>query len=335
MIITADDGILNEIIHNKLSLDINDGYALPLRFTEKQLKLYASLNDNFRKNSLSTAGVCLDFITDSGYLNLKVAYMKTTLKSAYFDLYINGYFVNSICSEITIGEDCNVAFMFPENTQRMKRVTIYLPYMVATYIKEIDSEDNSTIEIVSNYKENYLCLGGSIAQGMMVIRPSSMYAIQLARFLNMNLINQGVGGYYFEADSLDNSLPFHPNLITVAYGGNEKKVCSSMDEFKDRCFCFMEKLVFLYPSARIFIIPPTWRKSYNQETSIGTCHDVTRIIHEVCQKFAGVYVFDSLKLVPHMDNLYGDGLHPLDEGFLHFSINMLPDILRELKKESI
>lgn len=331
MNITAYDEVLGRILQNKLETHISDGYALPVRFTEKQLDLYASLGNGFKGNSLCTAGICLDFITDSGFLKLKVAYGKADKQYAAYDLYIDNYFVNSINSSPEAGEDCVVTFKLSENIRKDRRITIYLPHVVATYIKEIELEDNSSIKETPGRKMNYLCLGGSISQGMTSKKPSSMYAIQLARILDMNLINQGVGGYYYEADSLDENLPYSADLITVAYGGNEARICKSMDEFKDRCFRFMEKLAGLYPAARVFVIPPTWRRSYNNVMTIGSHYDVARMINEVCGKYSNVHVFDGLKLVPHMESLYDDGLHPTDEGFLHFTINMLPDILKEFR----
>lgn len=329
MIISVDDKILDRILKNKLDIHRADGYALPVRFTPNQLDLYSSLGNGFKGNSLCTAGVCIDLITDSDFLKLKVAYKKADKNYASYDLYIDGYFINSIGSNPETEGESEINFKLSEGEKKDRRITIYLPHVIITYIKEIELEDNSSIKETPERKLNYLCLGGSISQGMSSRKPSSMYSIQIARVLNMNLINQGVGGYYYEVDSLDENLSYNPDLITVAYGGNEGRVCKSKDEFKDRVFKFMEKLTGLYPSSKIFIIPPTWRRSYNNVMTIGSHYDVARMINEVCSVYSNVHVFDGLKLVPHIENMYDDGLHPTDEGFLHFTINMLPDILKE------
>lgn len=327
VVITAGDGIIDRIIRNKLDFEIDDGYILPHRFTQKQLGLYASLGKGFEANSLCTSGVCLDFITDSSFLKLKVKCSRADKGYASFDLYVDGYFVDSVTCDAADEKDSEVSFRLPEDDKGKHRVTVYLPHVVITYIKEIILEENSIVREAPGYQGNYLCLGGSISQGMTSVRPSSMYAVQLSCFLNMNLINQGVGGYYFDAESLDDSLNYNPDLITVAYGGNEGRICRSQDEFRDRCFNFMERLTSLYPHARIFVIPPTWRRSYNNTMSIGTHHDVARMINEVCERYSNVHVYDGLKLVPHMESFYTDGLHPTDEGFLYFTINLLRDML--------
>jgi hypothetical protein len=40
--------------------------------------------------------------------------------------------------------------------------------------------------------------GDSITQGMDALYGSSLYSFQIAEGLNLNMINQGVGGYFFE-----------------------------------------------------------------------------------------------------------------------------------------
>ena len=42
--------------------------------------------------------------------------------------------------------------------------------------------------------------------------------VQLARFFEMDLLNQGVGGYIFNARSLDEEISYQPDVVTVAYG---------------------------------------------------------------------------------------------------------------------
>ena len=159
-----------------------------------------------------------------------------------------------------------------------------------------------------------------------------MYAVQLARTLGMNLLNHGVGGYYYEAASLDEKLGFKPDLITVAYGGNEWKICGSMADFVNMYSGYMEKLTGFYPDANIFIIPPTWRTTYNRVTALGTNYDLAEKIDSICSKYPNVKVLDGLKLVPHIEYFYDDGVHPTDEGFLHFSINLLSEIYKGICK---
>ncbi len=332
MVISAVDSILNKIIRNKLKIVISDGYALPVRFTENQLAIYSSINKNFKARCFCSTGICLDLITDSSYLKLKVSYRDVARKYAYYDLYINDYFVNNINSDITDIEDSQVTFILSENCKKEQKVTIYLPHLVSVYIKEIELEDGCIIKESPKYKKNYLCLGGSIAQGMTAKRPSSMYSVQLARALDMNLLNQGVGGYYFEAKSLDEKLNFNPDMITVAYGGNEWRICTCIADFEKMCLEFMDKLIKLYPNANVFVIPPTWRKTYNNVTNIGNNYVLTEKINSICSRYPKVKTMDSLKLTPHIEYFYNDGVHPTDEGFLYFSINLLSEIYKTIYK---
>ncbi|MBC8059525.1 MAG: SGNH/GDSL hydrolase family protein [Clostridiaceae bacterium] len=152
--------------------------------------------------------------------------------------------------------------------------------------------------------------------------PSSTYPVQVSRFLNMNMLNQAIGGYHFEADSIDGTIPFKPDLITVAYGTNDWKKHKSMDELSYKCKEYLDKLIETFPNTPVYIITPIWRAIMFNQLDTGTLLDVIEEIKRICNNYENVNIIDGLKLVPNLPKYYNDGTHPNDEGFLHYSINL-------------
>jgi hypothetical protein len=59
-------------------------------------------------------------------------------------------------------------------------------------------------------RRRLLALGDSITQGMVAAGPAGGYAMQLARLLDADLLNQGVGGHIFDVAGFDRDLPGNP-----------------------------------------------------------------------------------------------------------------------------
>jgi len=177
-------------------------------------------------------------------------------------------------------------------------------------------------------KRTLLCLGDSITQGMTAKSPSSTYPVQLARMLKMNMINHGVGGYVFDKKSIDEEMDINPDVITVAYGINDWFQYDSLHYFKEMCHNFFNKLTLVYPKAKIFAITPVWCSSEEEIKAMGHLLEIRKQIEQIAYNFKTVYVIDGLRMVPNMPEYFVDGVHPNELGFMHYSMNLLREIVK-------
>jgi len=314
----------------------DDGSLWPVRFSDKLFSVYGK-DEGKRTRSYCPSGACIDLITDSAFLNLHISTLSFARDFAYFDLYIDDVFVETLGREPVKDLADKISFELNhryingkcKGDGKKQRITIYLPQLVDIHIKCIEIEDGSNVEDCSNIakqQKTLLCLGDSITQGMTAKRPSSTYPVQLSRKLGINMINHGIGGYVFDKKVLDEDMAIKPDIITVAYGINDWYQHSSIEYFREMCKGFFEKLIKIYPDAKIFTITPLWCNSEKEPKAMGYLSEIRREIEEITSYFEGVRVVDGLKVVPNMPEYFFDGVHPNDEGFMHFSVNLLNEI---------
>ena len=251
-----------------------------------------------------------------------------TWDMAYFDLFVDGVWIKSEGHEPVNSGNYETFFTLPEHNGK-RNITIYLPYCVELELHKLEFSPGAVVEVAEPRPKKLLCLGDSITQGSYAKYPSNTYPVLLSNFLNMQLLNQGVGGYIYNADSLDLGLPYQPDLITVAYGTNDWSKCSSISQFRSNCANYMHKLVSMFPEARIYVMTPIWRPDKQDLKKTGALHDISRVITEECSTYSNLRVIDGLSLVPHLLYLF-DGVHPKDEGFLHMAMNLVKIIGPEL-----
>lgn len=323
--------IIKEISRNYITVNIKDGEIIFNRFTEKQMEAY-SLNEAFKVRTASPSGVCLDFYTDSEYIKLKYSVKGKSRDWLYFDIYVNDTFTHSIGEHPVTSLEGQIDYYIPSEKGAMKRLTVYIPHLVDISLRDIELSDNSNIECIQCKEKSLLSVGDSITQGMNALHPSSAYPVQLARYLGMNLLNQGVGGYIFNKDSLDANLGYQPDIITIAYGTNDWGKYTNPDDFTGSVEGYMNKITEIYPKAEIYVITPIWRGDLNEIRPMGSFFSIQAIINDVCRKHPKIHVIDGLSLVPNMSEYYGDvKLHPNDIGFMHYTMGLLRHMSADLK----
>ncbi|MGC8804602.1 MAG: SGNH/GDSL hydrolase family protein, partial [Candidatus Ratteibacteria bacterium] len=169
-----------------------------------------------------------------------------------------------------------------------------------------------------------------ITQGMDAVSPLCTYPVVCARILDMDFINQGVGGYVFDAGSLDENFPFEPDIIIVAYGVNDWNKDTSTQQITQAAILYLEKLKSIFRKSRIFAITPIWTNIEDQKKSSGTIQDVRNIIEKAAKK-AGCTVINGLSLVPNNNFYFVDGIHPNETGHLVYGVNLACAIQEQLK----
>ena len=312
----------------------DNGIAL-YRFNEAEDALYTGTFFDIRR--FSGTGIQLEFQTDATALTLKV-YTGEGSSRTYFsyDIFENTTFIGCLRNysddifqledytddDHPLGRHCGHFSL----SAGVKTLRIVLPWSVSTIIEELSLEDASFVTPVKLPK-TMLMYGDSITQGYDALNPSRAYAVQLARHLNAEAFNKGVGGERFnmELAAIKNDLT--PDYITVAYGTNDITIANNAQDwnpvnFEDTCRGFYETLRSNYPDVKIIGISPIWREDAVKDAIRIPLEQAAEIIRRVCQDIHAIFVH-GWELVPHDPKFFGDlRLHPSNEGFDHFYRNL-------------
>lgn len=289
-----------------------DGFHF-YRFTKEQETLYKERDPAFYQKTFCTSGVTLHFTTDSRTLTLRAKIQPGSSRIYFsFDVAINGHFADGMEDKLEKTFDLG---------EGEKTVQVYLPWSVQGILQEVILEDDSSLTPVKAPRK-LLCFGDSITHGYDARHPYNKYATALARFLQAEEHNKGIGGEIFFPDLATTQEDFVPDYITVAYGTNDWNNCSR-EEFDRNCMAFFARLSENYPKSRIYAITPIWRADFRVVRKFGFFDQVEASIRQAVAGLENVTVISGFDLVPHEESLYADlYLHPNDEGFLHYGKNL-------------
>ena len=307
---------LSQIIHNVLSYSFDENGSLHFhRFSEKQRQTYEQESQDWAMKTHSSASATFDFVTDSKYLTLKFDLLPgSSQKWGSIDLYVDGVFYGN-----RYAEDLSIKLAGFELPQGQHRVTVYFPWSAQTVVSEVHLSDGASIIPVEK-KYKMLCFGDSITQGYTSKFTSLSYVNQTARALDLEVVNQGIGGYYFNEDTIDESLIcYKPDIITVAYGTNDYSRYETAQAYAEKSGNYIRKLAKLFPDAKILGILPIYRNDQNYQVRKlyrSYClDDVRAILKGLYEACPNGYVLEETGIA-HIPQAYApDFLHPNEFGF--------------------
>ncbi len=292
-----------------------DGYVHFFRFTDSQMNVYRSCgNTDFYNKTYATSGVRLAFRTDSRTLSFDFCRaLKGSSRSFFaFDLYQDRHMTAHVPF---FGEEVREGHLEFSLSAGEKEVELYLPWSTTVALKNVKLDDGATCTPVRR-RYSMICFGDSITHGYDAEYPSLTYACRLARLLDADEINKGIGGEVFRPELLQEADAQTPDLVTVAYGTNDwwnrspEVLCAHAE-------AFYKRLSELYPNAKIFAITPICRMDANQKTAFGApCTEVDALLREACHDLPNVTAIKGWSLTPAVKEFYADAyLHPNDLGF--------------------
>ncbi len=276
-----------------------------------------------RDNSFATAGIRLEFLTDSRMFKISVGARSSNEQGRNFysfDVYCNGKFFGSI-------KNFNSEPVYPYKEYRLadrhktyklpngvNHISVYFPWSVQGVIKDIEIDDNAFIKPVPKGKK-LIMYGDSITQGYDAALPSASYASRLADLLCTDCINKGIGGSVFMPELTKQMRRLRPDIITVAYGTNDWNI-SEYEDFSSRCMEFFDNIYRNCPSTPVFAISPIWRADCNGQRKAGTFAEVSEFIKNAVSKYENMFFINGFDFVPKKEIYFRDGyLHPNDKGF--------------------
>ncbi|MFC3797964.1 SGNH/GDSL hydrolase family protein [Cohnella sp. GCM10012308] len=315
---------------NLLALKQTSYGVQPVRFTERQLAHFSS-NEAYRLRSQCPAGICLVLQTDAEWLELDVMVEGTVRDYAQAMAAVNGRWTSlQTCEPLgALPRSATFRFLLPPTGEagESNKVEIYLSQFSRLSVAGVRLSPGASVAPASERSSRrLLSLGDSITQGFDSRNPAGAYPVRLARLLDAELLNQGVGQHDFDPDSFDPALPYEPDLITVAYGVNDWAKDRSSEEIAADAGALLTKIATRYDGVPILVITPIWAHHQDERKAAGTLSDVRRTIADAVASADGagghVHVVDGTGLVPGSPYLFADGVHPTEEGFGHYAVEL-------------
>lgn len=272
-----------------------EGYLRAYQYSKEQMEYFSHAFEFWYPRCTASSAKTLEFDTEATEISFDYKFVWTGSQDT-FELCVDG-----LLSEIVYVKDLEekgtISFKMEPGH---KSVIIYLPADATVAIK------NMTVNApVTPAKKaiKVLWLGDSITQGYGPLRSAQTYVSVANRILNYDIINQGIGGYIYDKNSLMRMEGYAPDRIIVALGTNQFW-CETMREVEE----YYEVLTGLYPTTPILCISPIWRGDNPDKMDVFTAF--CGKVRDIAMKYSNVTVVDGFKLVPHLKEYYLDMLHP-------------------------
>ena len=323
-----------ELTRGIVRVEERDGWMRLCRMTLAEEAYYLEHKPHFYAKAQATANVRMAFRTNSQTLSFAYRNLPGSSRTfAWFELYLDGAKVKQFGQE---GEEITEGRVELALGEGEKLVELYFPWARRIDVAHVTLDDGATFSPAYRTK-TLLCFGDSITQGFDNLMPSQSYVSRLARMLDADAINKGVGGEKFCPQLLEqHDATLKPNVVTVAYGTNDWNKLTRED-FIENCRAFCEKLSEIYPQAEIFVISPIWRvdaeKTYEFGARLQELHSTVELC---CKGLSNVTPINGYAFVPHMKEYFKDlRVHPNDMGSSHFAEGLYSEIAKHLIKRGL
>lgn len=343
---------LTSYAKNFLSYSVDKHKIYFHRFTDNQLNIYKK-DVLFEAMSLSAAGVYIEFVTNANKLTIKVKKessmklaliglknmgLRTILKDVIeaqktikkyggkpsiregFDLMVDDKIVDF--HHVKAGK---IKFKGFNKDRKNITVRIYLPKYFKVGLKHIKLD--GSVMNKTEHKRQVLCLGDSITQGFNTKHPSKSYVALLETKLNVKAYNHGVGGYYYNYETLvDYEHLKNLDLITVAYGTNDFGIFNDLQKIKENIHLYYKRFNQLFKGTKTYVISPIWRADLDES---DTLDQIREFIKKEVSQYDYITYICGKQLIKNETMYYDDGyLHPNDGGF-HQMANGIFKIISE------
>ena len=157
--------------HGLLRLERGEFGMKPLRFTDRQLALYAAAGEARETRALCTAGVTLEMMTDAPWLELRFYVTRLSRGRANVTAVAGG--MRCPVVELPIEQPGECAARIDLSGEGMREVRVCLPCLVGAELTDLTlGEGTTAAEPIPRRGQLYLAFGDSITQGMEAVDPS-------------------------------------------------------------------------------------------------------------------------------------------------------------------
>lgn len=295
--------------------ETEEGYLKANQYTKPQMDYFEKAFLMWFERCDASSAKTIEFKTDATKVSFEYKIIWKCSEDS-IELAIDG-----LATEIAYLKDMDmegsISWDMPEGE---KDVTIYLPSDATILIRNF--EIDSTYESIQK-NEKVLWLGDSITQGYGPLRSYQTYVSVANRVLNYDILNQGIGGYIYDKNSLMKMEGYNPDKIIVALGTNQYGDENAPEMVRE----YYETLIGIYgEDIPVLVITPLWRGD-NLE-GVPTLEKFCATIREIVGKYKNIKVVDGFKMVPHLEEYYLDNLHPNALGTEVYGRNLVEEIRR-------
>lgn len=292
--------------------ETGDGYLQAFQYSKEQVEYFKGAFEMWYERCTASSAKTLEFTTLATKISFDYKFIwKCSLDS--FELMVDGL-ITDIAYVKDIADEGTITWNLSEGE---KDVVIYLPVDATVLVRNfaIDADIKRTVK-----KEKVLWLGDSITQGYGPLRSSHTYVSVANRILNYDILNQGIGGYIYDKNSLMKMDGYTPDKIIVALGTNQygDETMTAVEEY-------YERLIGIYGNEiPILCITPLWRGDSPEgiPTLIAYCEKIKKIVSQ----YKNIRVIEGMKLVPHLPEYFLDNLHPNCLGCEWYGRNLVKEI---------
>lgn len=320
MLLTNEE--LSSLVSGVVQIKQIDNHLAFYRFSDEQIN-YFKFNDFFYDRTKFSTSIIIKFKTNANLVSFN--YKINSIGSLdSLDVYIDGFAYKFIELDKKSKEGTITIDLKNNNN---KEVWIYLPTDCELFISNFSI--NGKYKKTTKSKEKLLCIGDSITQGYGSFKGSQTYINVMNRKMKFDLLNQGIGGYYFDRNQPITLNNFNPDKILVSLGTNQIHSNDVNEQITD----FLKKLCSTYCNTPIFIITPIWRNDTpDGEEKISMIKDI--IIREA-SKYNNTYIINGDTLIPHIDCYYSDLLHPNNFGMEVYGNNLIIALKKIIKEHKL
>lgn len=295
--------------------ETEDGYLQAFQYTDSQMDYFRNAPVTFwYDRCFATTAKTFELTTTATKISFAYKFIWKGSEDTV-ELYVNG-----LATEIKYVKDMEeegvLCFSLAEGE---KQVVIYLPADATILVKDFDMNADFVPAVKG---EKVLWIGDSITQGYGPLRSAHTYVSVANRMLNYDILNQGIGGYVYDKNTMVPMEGYQPDKIIIAMGTNQFG-SESMEAVEAYYACLKE----VYGDTPVLCVSPIWR---------GDCPDRYDVFVRFCEnvkKIAGAYsnvtVLDGFTLVPHLPEYFLDNLHPNCLGMELYGRN-LADFIRKV-----
>ena len=313
MIITNDE--LKKIYFGAYEFEeYEGGYLKANQYSKAQTDYFRSALEMWYERCDASTAKTIELTTDASKISFDYKLIWKCSEDS-IELYVDGL-ASQIFYIKDLKEEGSIRFNLPEGTHK---IVIYLAADATVLIRNF-SIDSTYQAPVKDTK--VLWLGDSITQGYGPLRSSETYVSIANRYLDYDILNQGIGGYIYDRKSLMKMPGYVPDKIIVALGTNQYG-----DENMAAVEEYYETLTGIYGTEiPILCISPIWRGD-NIE-ALPVFYSFCDKVKEIAGRYPNIKVIDGLTLVPHLEEYYLDNLHPNCLGTETYAANLVKEIRR-------
>ena len=300
---------IKKLLHGIVRVEKKKSWTTFNRFTASQQD--AIVKEEFLYlRTFPSCSVTLEFKTNAKSFSFDYQFIQI-LSQDSIDVWVDG-FLHSTFAMKNLSKKGKIQVELADGE---KTVCVYFP---------IDSEIQiKNLIILGNYRsvkkgQKVLWIGDSITQGYGTNLTSFTYVNVANRILNYEVLNQGIGGYIYDANMIQPIDNFKPEKIIVSFGTNHYKE----KDFEQRAVAFYDKIKEVYGDIPVFSVTPIWRGDFDNGHDPKALHKAGEKIMEIVSTRKNHFVADGFTLVPCVSEMFLDNLHPNALGAEQYGLNL-------------